>query len=99
MGRLIDADLLMKNYDLKNATKYGNKNSKQQAHSYSTLMMYEIADMIEDAPTAYDVDAVVKQIEEKAFPDLEEECSCNGEQLVWLSDVLEIVRRGGMNNG
>lgn len=96
MGRLIDADLLMQNYDLESATKYGNKTAQQQEHSYGTMMMYEIADMIEDAPTAWDVEAVVRQIKEKAFPDFEEEYSCNGEQLVWLSDVLEIVRNGGV---
>ena len=49
--RLIDADALLENYNLKDATKYGNKNAEQQYNSYSTLMMYEIADMIEDAPT------------------------------------------------
>ena len=63
--RLIDADALMEQYDLKDATKYGNKNEEQKAHSYSTLMLYEIADMIEDAPTTYDIDKVVEQLEEQ----------------------------------
>lgn len=49
--RLIDADSLLENYNLNDATKYGNKNAKQQNHSYSTMYLYEIADMIEDAPT------------------------------------------------
>ena len=49
--RLIDADALLENYNLKDATKYGNKNAERRQNSYSTLMMYEIADMIEDAPT------------------------------------------------
>lgn len=49
--RLIDADALLENYDLKNAVKYGNKSAEQRDKSYSTLMMYEIADMIDDAPT------------------------------------------------
>ena len=49
--RLIDADALMEDNGLKDATKYANKDAEQQAHSYSTLMLYEIADMIEDAPT------------------------------------------------
>ena len=53
MARLIDADALLEQYDLKDATKYGNKDAEQQAHSYSTMMLYEIADMIEDAPTVY----------------------------------------------
>ena len=33
---------------LKDFTKYGNKNAKQQAESYSTMMMYEIADLVDD---------------------------------------------------
>ena len=49
--RLIDADALLWDYNLKNATKYGNKNAEQQHKSHSTMMMYEIADMIEDAQT------------------------------------------------
>lgn len=55
--RLIDADELFNWGDkkLKNAVKYGNENAEQQSWSYSTLMMYEIADEIDDAPT---IDAV-----------------------------------------
>ena len=89
MGRLIDADELMENYDLKNATKYGNKNSKQQAHSYSTLMMYEIAYMIEDAPTAYDVDAVIEELE--VLLDL-----VNMNQKLAVMQAMDIVRKGGV---
>lgn len=55
-GRLIDADLIAKQYGLDDATKYGNKNAKQQDFSYSTMMMYEIADMIDDAQTIIDAD-------------------------------------------
>ena len=61
---MIDADLLLEQYNLKDATKYGNKDIEQQAHSYGTMMLYEIADMIEDAPTAYDPDKVVEQLKE-----------------------------------
>ena len=63
--RLIDADALLEQYNLKDATKYGNKDAEQQAHSYSTMMLYEIADMIESAPTAYDTDKVVEQLNDK----------------------------------
>ena len=57
--RLIDANALkekmMKAFGCENATKYGNKNAEQQANSYSTLMLYEISDIVEDcidnAPT------------------------------------------------
>lgn len=59
MTRLIDADALkmelMKAFNCENATKYGNKDSKQQELSYSTIMLYEVSDIIEDtidnAPT------------------------------------------------
>lgn len=33
---------------LKDCTKYGNKNAKQQTESYSTMMMYEVADLVDD---------------------------------------------------
>ena len=49
--RLIDANALLRNNGLDNAVKYGNKDAEQQNKSYSTMMLYEIADMIEDAPT------------------------------------------------
>ena len=57
--RLIDAyalkETMMKYYGCEDATKYGNETAEQQAHSYSTLMLYEVSGMIEDcidnAPT------------------------------------------------
>lgn len=57
MGRLIDADALFKynGRSLSDAVKYGNKDAEQQEWSYSTMMMYEIAEEIDNAPT---VDAV-----------------------------------------
>ena len=42
------SDRLSEYLNVKNATKYGNKNSEQQRNSYETLMKYEIADAIED---------------------------------------------------
>ena len=53
--RLIDADYLMCDIGCFDAVKYGNETPEQQHNSYSTLMMYEIADYINDAET---VDAV-----------------------------------------
>ena len=51
--RLIDGDKLFNWGDCKlsDAVKYGNKTADQQHWSYSTVMMYEIADEIADAPT------------------------------------------------
>ena len=89
--RLIDADDLLEQYDLKDVTKYGNKDAEQQAHSYSTMMLYEIADMIEDAPTAYDTDKVVAQLEE--YREEMEQFKCGG----MLSDMIEVVKVGGVD--
>lgn len=50
MGDWISRSELLKNYGLEDAVKYGNKNEEQQYHSYGTLMLYEVADMIREAP-------------------------------------------------
>ena len=56
-GDLIDRDGLLDGWmNLRNATKYGNKTAEQQHHSYSTLMMYEIADEVEDAQTVIEAE-------------------------------------------
>ena len=73
-------------------TKYGNKDAEQQAHSYSTMMLYEIADMIEDAPTAYDVDKVVEQLEKESYQEW-----CDSPKIVELNDAIEIVKGGGVD--
>ena len=94
MRRLIDADALLEQYNLKDATKYGNKDAEQQAHSYSTMMLYEIADMIEDAPTAYDTDKVVAQLNDKF------RVVRTDEDLEWnraMDEAITIVKGGGVN--
>lgn len=63
MGDLISRKALLEEYDLKNCVKYGNKNNKQQTHSYSTLMMYEVADMIREAPAVDDM--ILAALEQK----------------------------------
>ena len=96
--RLIDADALLEQYNLKDATKYGNKNSEQQAHSCGTLMLYEIADMIEDVPTAYDVDKVVEQLEE--LKTINVDISFGTIIRTLRKDaILEIVKGGGVDAG
>lgn len=87
--RLVDADALLEQYNLKDATKYGNKDAEQQAHSYSTMMLYEIADMIEDAPTAYDTDKVVEQLEN------DEKHTFDG--CINKRYAIEIVKGGGVD--
>ena len=107
MARLIDADALLEQYNLKDATKYGNKDAEQQAHSYSTMMLYEIADMIEDTPTAYDVNKVVEQLEDvgqkmsesKSIQKYGKSSPANHRyyKAVSVKRAIEIVKGGGVN--
>ena len=100
MARLIDADALLEQYNLKDATKYGNKDAEQQAHSYSTMMLYEIADMIDDAPTAYDIDKVVEELEENASRYTKKYSTPYGNngyrdtKAISIHKAIEIVKRG-----
>ena len=78
--------------------KYGNKDAEQQTHSYGTMMLYEIADMIEDAPTAYDVDKVVAELEMKIDNAEFDEMLSRDEKDAYMDAyrrVIEIVKGGG----
>ena len=55
-GDLIDRDTTMKQWGLDKATKYGNETAEQQHFSYSTMMMYEIADILDDAPVVIEAE-------------------------------------------
>ena len=55
----IERGALLKAFGCENAVKYGNENAEQQHNSYSSMMLYEIADEINDAPAA-DVEPVVR---------------------------------------
>lgn len=60
MTDYIAREALLKNFsgiDLTKCVKYGNETKEQRYRSYDTMMMYEIADAIEDAPAA-DVEPV-----------------------------------------
>ena len=54
-----------------------------------------VLQFVQAAPTAYDVDKVVKELKKESFPDFEEEYSCNGQQMVFLYDAIKIVKDGG----
>ena len=100
MARLIDADALLEQYNLKDATKYGNKDAEQQAHSYSTMMLYEIADMIEGAQTSYDVDKVVEQLEDYGNEEMDYYRNTPYEKCIeeCVHKAIEIVKGGGVND-
>lgn len=92
---LIDRKALMRNfcgYDLSECTKYGNKTAEQQSNSYSTMMMYEIADEIEDAPA---VDAVPRGVLEQIRWERDiaiEQLNSYGVSLGEKADCAKVVR-------
>lgn len=79
--RLIDADKLKA--DLEKAI---SKNEDMDC-----LDFLRVASEIEDAPTAYDPDKVVEQLEE--FQSEMEQFGCGG----MMTDMIEIVKGGGVD--
>lgn len=76
--RLIDADALKK--DLKSVTLSNGTLVNTNAVLY----------LLEEYPTAYDVDKVVAQLEE--YREEMEQFKCGG----MLSDMIEVVKAGGV---
>ena len=98
--KLIDADALLEQYNLNDVTKYGNKDAEQQEHSYSTMMLYEIADMIDDAPTAYDPEKVVEELEMKIDNAEFDEMLSRDEKDAYMDAyrrAIEIAKGGGVD--
>lgn len=64
----------------------------EDAYGCKCVSMYDI----DAQPTAYDVDAVEKQISRSAFERYENP-GMGGEKVVNLDDVIEIVEGGGVD--
>lgn len=99
---LISRSWLLEQYGLKDCTKYGNETAEQKKKSYDTMMMYEIAEMIKDAPTIYYLDKIIERLKElKTYnlnmADAMLEIMRRDElgTYVCLEDVIEIVKYGG----
>lgn len=78
MGRLIDADAL--------------KQALRKCQIESLIAHTEeknVFDIINEQPTAYNVDAVVEQLEEESFPTHENYSA------IWLDKAADIVKAGG----
>ena len=66
---------------LKECTKYGNKNAEQQDKSYSTMMMYEVADLVEDLIEIVKQGGVYDNVCEYKIKDKVIYASCNNKQI------------------
>ena len=78
MSRLIDADKLL-----------------EELREYHPLSLsYGILSDIEYFPTAYDIDKVIEQLEEKSATFCREYGYAEDENVLYLPDAIEIVKKG-----
>ena len=82
MGRLIDADKL--------------KDERRTLPMMSNWGEMLISLLIDEQPTAYDIDRVIEQLEKVSFIDVDEEYANDGQRMLFLHDAIEIVNKGGI---
>ena len=90
MGRLIDADKLLETLqDLEPHCK-----NKDYEYGMLNTMRYYMPKIINDEPTVFDVDKVVKQLESLSNAEADYYyASCN--DVIDREDAIEIVKGGG----
>ena len=84
MSRLIDADRLLK--ELGQVWNIPDDWDGDIDETCETAF-----DIIENQPTAYDLDKVVRELQERSWG------AYSDVKLIWLSDAIEIVKRGGID--
>lgn len=83
--RLIDADLLLEELNRFYMRITGSANAMALMEMDETKK--SIAKMVDEQPTAYDVDKVVNRLEEKTYYE-------HGRKVTW--DAIETVKSGGI---
>lgn len=87
---LISKELLLKEVD----EVIAQYNWAEDGVIMDTLMC--IRDMVFDQPTAYDIDKVIEQLKEKSVAYCREYCCAEDENILYLPDAIEIVKKGGV---
>ena len=82
MSRLIDADKL--------------KDERRTLPMMSNWGEILISLLIDEQPTAYDIDRVIEQLKKVSFVDVDEEYAGDGQRMLFLHDAIEIVNKGGI---
>lgn len=90
MGRLIDADKLLET--LQNLEPHCD--SKDFEHGMLKMMRYYMPQIINDEPSAFDVDKVVEQLKTDSSVKLYGSGNSNN-YLISLERTIEIVKAGG----
>ena len=102
MSRLIDADKLIEileenNQKLQEQIRDAREYLQKEVYEAQYFTVVDIVKLIKEQPTAYDVDKVIKQLEERLFSaevyndDLD---GCDINDLLCMGDVIEIVEAG-----
>lgn len=95
MGRLIDADKLLE--ETRRDRDYAEKNGFMDMYHERQALI----DRIEAQPTAYDVDKVVEQLEDRKSLMLEtlkiSEADIDRGRIYGMDKAIEIVKGGGVN--
>lgn len=86
--RLIDADLLL--------SQIGNRYDEKKDIVPDNLAegFVQMEKLIKEQPTAYDVDKVVSELQDKSF-ERHGNSGMGGELVINLDDAVDIVKRGG----
>ena len=79
--RLIDADKL--------------KDERRTLPMMSNWCEMLVSLLIDEQPTAYNIDRVIEQLEKVSFVDVDEEYADDGQRMLFLHDAIEIVKKGG----
>ncbi len=88
--RLIDADALVKR--LEKSHEYHAKTSREE------VLLFRDIRIINEQPTAYDLDKVVEQLENEKNPIYREVESIMGDrQSIKIDKAIEIVKGGGVD--
>ena len=94
MGRLIDADKLLET--LQNLEPHCD--NKDYERGMLSTMNYYMPRIINDEPTAYDVDKIIEKLEEIRVKKTCNKEKCDAKELCRIcvvDDVIEIVKGGG----
>ena len=89
--RLIDAQAVINLIaDIQYDDRYINNNEVFVA-------LETVRDCVFNLPTTYDVDKVIEEIQEATYCDFDEEDYDNGYCVIDMDTVLDIVKRGGVD--
>ena len=93
MRRLVDADkiiMILNDYALREAPRENESTGERRLSMIAYNAIQNCIKSVKQQPVAYDVDAVVEQMEE--YHEEMEQFKCGG----MLSDMIEVVKAGGI---